>query len=233
AAKTAKKRIGDYWKRSTGSFCFEPGKAYEFNIVIGDALQAVTVDVNSVNNFTAPGINVQRTWQVGDVYGQHSDGRDLIVGEVDECGAAKWIYADEFKSNSPNALQQMVALWGGVLSYQDGSPQALDTWMRESDHLAELQRILGAKLMATVNGRVTIPLQDWTFYRVSDGYRNAGLSITMDDGSMITWSYGYDSAIGKSVWNDMPYMYYPDGSYDQSGDRWAGYLLPYVRIDLN
>jgi hypothetical protein len=68
AAKTAKKRIGDYWKRSTGSFCFEPGKAYEFNIVIGDALQAVTVDVNSVNDFTQPGINVQRAWKIGDVY---------------------------------------------------------------------------------------------------------------------------------------------------------------------
>ncbi|MDR0542698.1 MAG: hypothetical protein LBH19_10900, partial [Dysgonamonadaceae bacterium] len=105
---TAQKRIGDYWKRSTGSFCFEPGKAYEFNIVIGDALQAVTVDVNSVNDFTQPGINVQRTWQVGDVYGLNSDGLPRLVTALDAAGLPSRVIS-LYKSNDIKAkLQEVV-----------------------------------------------------------------------------------------------------------------------------
>ncbi|MDR0541873.1 MAG: hypothetical protein LBH19_06635, partial [Dysgonamonadaceae bacterium] len=102
----AQKRIGDYWKRSTGSFCFEPGKAYEFNIVIGDALQAVTVDVNSVNDFTQPGINVQRSWKVGDFWDSNGPfGSDRYVAKLDEHGIPSEVLSHSMDNTIMAALR--------------------------------------------------------------------------------------------------------------------------------
>ncbi|MFV0312860.1 MAG: fimbrillin family protein [Dysgonomonas sp.] len=64
---TACKAVGDYWTRgfnaSGDGFVFEPGKAYEFNIVIGDGQgpRFVGLDVNEVAGWeTNPGIEVPR-----------------------------------------------------------------------------------------------------------------------------------------------------------------------------
>jgi hypothetical protein len=89
----SQKRVNDFWthKEDDKSFCFEAGKAYEFNLIIGGSADGgpagiVEVTVNDVNGwYTQPegddGIDVDRRYVVGD-----KGPNDKYVAEIDEHG---------------------------------------------------------------------------------------------------------------------------------------------------
>lgn len=98
----AKKRVYDYWNNrkdleNKGTFCFQPGIAYEFNIIVGtgggdNPAGEVIVAVGEVNEFTTdperPGVDVERSgWKVGDHFDNSGpDDAERIVLEVDDRG---------------------------------------------------------------------------------------------------------------------------------------------------
>jgi hypothetical protein len=106
---TACKAVGDYWTRgfnaSGDGFVFEPGKAYEFNILIGDGQgpRFVGLDVNEVAGWeTNPGIEVPRPpfeyrWAGSNIYFMPDEANGFIGSlTFDESHGAKEGYQGLF-----------------------------------------------------------------------------------------------------------------------------------------
>ncbi|MFC4673443.1 fimbrillin family protein, partial [Dysgonomonas termitidis] len=75
-------RVYDWWKKAWGSFTFEPGKQYTFDMEV-DPEGMITLSVGQVAAFTYPPIDVPKKFAVGDIVPLGVDGAMALVTQVD------------------------------------------------------------------------------------------------------------------------------------------------------
>jgi hypothetical protein len=170
---TAKKRVKDYWKRSEGSFCFEPGKAYEFNIVIGSSEDggtnpagSVEINVNDVADWhTYPegndGIDVDRRYEVGDVYDSNGpSGQKRYVAVVDEKGRATKLAYQETIVDVLTDLWQLAQDFCGALNYPELTLEEWETAVKATEEYDRFRKIIdnNQALIALAPGLSALPM---------------------------------------------------------------------------
>ncbi|MFC4673442.1 fimbrillin family protein, partial [Dysgonomonas termitidis] len=157
-AKTKNIRVYDWWKKAWGSFTFEPGKQYTFDMEV-DPEGMITLSVGQVAAFTYPPIDVPKKFAVGDIVPLGVDGAMALVTQVDASDDSHgWALGATpllaYSTSTPDATSFPAS---GPAYYADWANAAIDLsdypmyeWFVEANHGERDQRAWVEAKWATV-----------------------------------------------------------------------------------